>query len=76
MSTALGPDSLLWCAAIEQGAMGRDWNTGSPFQTWGKLLWERQSTGTGCPEWLWSLLRRRSKPTRMLSCAAYCRELL
>jgi len=30
----------------------------------------------GCPERLWGLLPRRySKPTWMLSCVTYCREL-
>jgi len=30
---------------------------------------------TGCPE-MWGLLWRYPKPTRMLFCAIYCRELV
>mgnify|MGYP001858805457 CR=1 FL=1 len=32
------------------------------------------STGTSCPERLWRLLWRCSKPTWILSCVTYCRE--
>jgi len=47
-------------------ATGKNCNTGSSKQTWGRnsLLWEWQSSGTGCPERLWSLPPwRYSKPT-------------
>jgi len=38
------------------------------------LLWGSQSTGTGCPGGLWSLLLwRYSKPTWTRSCAAWSR---
>jgi len=39
-----------------------------PFSLWG---W--QSTGTGCPGRLWSLLLWSSRPAWMRSCAACCR---
>jgi len=39
------------------------------------LLWGWQSTGTGCPERLWSLLLY-SRPVWTLSCVTYCKELL
>ena len=60
-------------AAIEQGAMDTNRNTGHSFWTWGRIyfLWEWQSTGVGCPERFWSvLLWRYSRPT----CAPYSRE--
>jgi len=52
------PDSFQWCPAIGQGAMGIDWSTGSFIQTRRRTssLWGWRSTGTGCPEWLRSLL--------------------
>ena len=53
-------------------AAGSKWSIGSSIWTWGRtsLVWGWQSTGTGCPEGLWSLLRwRYSKPTWTRSCA-------
>ena len=52
----------------EQGAMGTDWDIGSSTQTQGKisLLWAWQSTGTGCPERLWSLLIDYREETTVL----------
>ena len=38
------------------------------------LLWGWQSTGTGYPERLWSILWRYPRPTWMLSCATYGRK--
>ena len=52
------PNSFQWCAVIEQGAMAKNWKTGSSTQICIRtfLQWEWRSTGTGCPERLWSLL--------------------
>ena len=55
-----------------QGVTGTNWNLGHSIWTWGRtsLLWGWQSTGTGCPEVLWSLLLRwYSKPLWMWSCS-------
>ena len=53
------------------------WNTQTArFWTWGRTssLWGWQSTGTGCPGRLWSLLLWRSSRTAWTrSCAACCR---
>ena len=70
------PGSLLQCPATEQGAMGMKWNTGSSIWTWERTssLRQWQSTGTGCPEKLLSLLWRYSIAIWMLSCARYSRE--
>ena len=38
------------------------------------LMWGWQSTGTGCPERLWSLLWRYSEPAWTLSCMTCCRK--
>ena len=48
----------------------------SSVWTWGRTssLWGWQSTGTGCPGMLWSLLLwRYSRAAWTRSCAAYCR---
>ena len=69
------PGSFQQCTVREQGSMGTNWNTGSSIQTWGRtsLLWGWQSTGTGCPERLWSLLLwRYSRPTWTPTCATCC----
>ena len=74
----MGPDSFQQCPATGQGAMGTNWSTASSSWTWGRnsSLWGWQSTGTGCPEGLWSLLLwRYSKPTWTRSCAACSRWL-
>ena len=74
----VGPASFWWCSA-SQGAMGTNRNTRTSFWIWERtsLLWGCQSTGTGCPEMLWSLhLWRYSKPVWTLSCAICSRELL
>lgn len=59
-----------WCAAVEHGATGRNWNTGSSILTQGRnrLLSEWWSTATGCSDRLWSLL------LWMPTCATYYRE--
>ena len=70
-------DWLLNCCTVTQfGA--KNWNMGSSIWTWGRTssLWGWQSTGTGCPEKLWSLLWRYPKPAWMLSCVTCCRDLL
>jgi len=36
-------------------------------------FWRWRSPGPGCPEGLWSLLWRYSRPAWTRSCAAYCR---
>jgi len=72
----MGPNSFQWCPATEQGAMGTNWSIGSSVWTWGRTssLWGWRSTGTGCPERLWSfLLWRYSRPAWTRSCAACCR---
>ena len=59
-----------------QGAMGTNWGTGSSVWTWGRTssLWGWQSTGTGCPGRLWSLLLWRYwRPTWTSSSTACCR---
>ena len=56
--------------------MGTNGSTGSSVWTWGRTssLWGWQSTGTGCPGRLWSLLLWRYwRPTWTRSCAACCR---
>ena len=73
----MGRDSYKWCPATGQGVMDTNWNMGSSIQTrgWISLLWGWQSTGTGSPEGLWSLLLwRYSKPIWMLSHETYCRH--
>ena len=72
----MGSHSFQWCQATGQGAMGTKWSTGSSIWTWGRTssLWGWQSTGTGCPERLWSLLLwRYSKLAWTRSCSACCR---
>jgi len=71
----MGPDSFQWCPATGQGATGTNWSIGSSSWTWRtSSLWGWRSTGTGCPQGLWSLLLwRYSKPTWTRSCAACCR---
>ena len=62
--------------ATGQGAMGTNWSIESSVWTWGRTscLWGWWSTGTGCPERLWSLLLwRYSRPAWTRSCAACCR---
>jgi len=57
--------------------MAKNWNVGGSTQICGKtsLLWGWQSTGTDCPERLWSLLLwRYSRLVWMSSCVIYCRE--
>ena len=51
------PGSFQWCPVTEPEAMGTRWNTGSSLWTSGSTLsaWRWLSTGTGCPESLWSL---------------------
>jgi len=69
----MGPNSFQWCPATGQGAMGTNWSRGSSVWTWGRTssLWGWQSTRTGCPGRLWSLLLwRYSRPTWTRSCAA------
>jgi len=72
----IGPGSFWWFPVTEQGAPGTNWNTGISIWTWERIfsLWGWQSTGTGCPMRLWSLLWRCSKPARKLPCASSCRE--
>jgi len=71
----------LCCDTItRQGARGTNWSIGSSNWKWGRwhdklnmssLLWGWQSTGTSCPEGLWSLLLwRYSEPTWTQSSAA------
>ena len=70
------PDSFQWCPETGQGVMGTNWSSGSSSWTGGRTssLWGWWSTGTGCPEGLWSLLLwRYSRPTWTRSCAACCR---
>ena len=70
----MGPDFFQWCLVTGQGAT--NWSIGSSSCTWGRISLLRgwRSTGTGCPERLWSLLLwRYSKPALTRSCAAYCR---
>jgi len=72
----MGPDSFQWCPATGQGAMGTNWGTGSSVWTWGRTSshWGWQSTGTGCPGRLWSLLLwRYSRPSWTRSCEPCCR---
>ena len=72
----MGPSSFQWCPVTGQGAMGTNWSTGSSIWTWGRTssLWGWESTGTGCPGRLWSLLLwRYSRPTWMWSSTACCR---
>ena len=69
----IGPDFFQWWPATGQGAMGTNW---SSIWTRGRTssLWGWHSTGTGCPERLWSLLLwRYSRLTWRRSCAACCR---
>jgi len=55
--------------------MGTNWKIRSSILTQGKASIQWQSSGTGCPERLWSLLLwRHSKPTWTFSCAMYSRE--
>ena len=63
----MGPGSFQWCPVTGQGAMGTNCNTGSSIWIWGRtsLLWGWQSTGTGCPERLWSLLLWRTFKTHL-----------
>jgi len=51
-------ETLQWCPATGQGAMGTNWSTGSSSWRWGRTssLWGWRSTETGCPGRLWSLL--------------------
>ena len=68
----MGTDPFQWCPVTGQGAMGTNWIIGSTVWTWGRtsLLWGWQSTGTGCPEGMWSLLLWRYwKPAWTRSCA-------
>ena len=68
--------TLKWCPATGQGAMGTNWSVDSSIWTWGRTssLWGWRSTGTGCPEVLWILLLwRYSRPAWTQSCAACCR---
>jgi len=53
-----GPDPFQWCPVTGQGAMGTKWSRGSSSWTRGRnsSLWGWWSTGTGCPEGLWSFL--------------------
>ena len=64
------------CHTQDRRAMGTNWGTGSSVWTWGRTssLWGWWSTGTGCPEGLWSLFPwRYSKPAWTTSSAACCR---
>ena len=72
----MGPDSFQWCPVTGQEATGTNWSMRSSVWTWGRTssLWGWRSTGTGCPEGLWSLLLwRYSRPGWTLSCAACSR---
>lgn len=40
----MGPDSSQWCPAIEQDAIGTNWNTGSSSWTWGKKIFTLRIT--------------------------------
>ena len=56
--------------------LGITWSTESSVWTWGRISfrWGWQSTGTGCPGRLWSLLLwRYSRPAWTRSCATCCR---
>lgn len=50
------PGSFQWWAVTGQVAVGKIRNTGSTIKTCGRtpLLWGWPSTGTSCPERLWS----------------------
>jgi len=66
-----GVGSFRWWAAVKQGAMSRNWTMGSSMLKQGRnsSLSECWSTGTGCPEKLWShLLWRYSRPVWMINC--------
>ena len=65
-----------WLDTRCQGATGTNWSRGSSSWAWGRTssLWGWQTTGTGCPGRLWSLLLcRYSRPAWTRSCAACTR---
>ena len=61
----MGPHSFQWCPVTGQAAVGTNWSIGSSIWTRERIssLLGWRSTGTGCPEGLWSLLWRYQNPS-------------